>query len=194
MNLRKLSIIACVVICGALVAHAVQDGMEDMQKKWMDYMTPGKQHQEMAASAGKWDVKSSFWMMPGGEPMVSSAKSTIETSMDNRYLIENFEGTMMGMPYQGMGLFGYDNLTKKYWGTWVDSMGTGPTNMSGTRTGNKVEYHGTMADVMAGKHVPVRFVQTTIDADHHTLEMFSKGPDGKEFRGMFLEYSRQGAQ
>ena len=81
MNLRKLSIIACVVICGALVAHAVQDGMEDMQKKWMDYMTPGKQHQEMAASAGKWDVKSSFWMMPGGEPMVSSAKSTIETSM-----------------------------------------------------------------------------------------------------------------
>lgn len=196
MNVRKLSIIACFVICGAIVTQAaMQDGGEaEQMQKYVEYMTPGKEHQEMAKAAGTWDVKSSFWMDPAGPPMTSTAVSTMKTELGGRYLVERLEGTMMGMPFSGMGTFGYDNCTKKYWGTWVDNMGTGLTHMSGTMEGNVVEYHGMMPDPMVGKLVPVRFVETMIDDDHFTLEMFGKGPDGKEFRGMKLEYSRRSAQ
>ncbi len=35
----------------------------------------------------------------------------------------------MGMPFEGMGIDGYDNLAKQYVSTWVDNMGTGIMNI-----------------------------------------------------------------
>ena len=32
---------------------------------------------------------------------------------------------MMGTPFTGHGMTGYDNVTGKYWSTWTDSMSTG---------------------------------------------------------------------
>ena len=32
---------------------------------------------------------------------------------------------MMGMPFEGIGRTGYDNVTGKYWSTWIDNMSTG---------------------------------------------------------------------
>ena len=39
---------------------------------------------------------------------------------------------MMGQPFSGVGIDGYDNLRKKYVTTWIDTMGTGIFSMEGT--------------------------------------------------------------
>ncbi len=38
---------------------------------------------------------------------------------------EDFSGEFMGKPFHGIGITGYDNLKKKYVGSWIDDMGTG---------------------------------------------------------------------
>jgi len=39
---------------------------------------------------------------------------------------------MMGMPFEGIGINGYDNLKKKFVSTWIDNMGTMIVMSTGT--------------------------------------------------------------
>ena len=52
--------------------------------------------------------------------------------LDGRVLIEEVTSSMMGMPFTGHGMTGYDNVTGKYWSTWTDSMSTGLMVSEGT--------------------------------------------------------------
>jgi hypothetical protein len=45
--------------------------------------------------------------------------------LGGRYQQSMIKGNMMGMPFEGMGLLGYDNAQKLFYSTWVDNMGTG---------------------------------------------------------------------
>ena len=51
-------------------------------------------------------------------------------------------------------------------------------------------YNGESPDVMAGKYVESRAVETMTDADQWTMQYFTTGPDGKEFMSMEAHYSR----
>ena len=44
---------------------------------------------------------------------------------------------------------------------------------------------------MTGKDSPVEEKLTIVDKDHHTLEMWSPGPDGKMFKMMEIKYARK---
>ncbi len=52
--------------------------------------------------------------------------------LDGRVMSEDFKGSMMGMPFTGHGMHGYDNVTGKHWSTWNDSMSTGLMVSEGT--------------------------------------------------------------
>ena len=56
--------------------------------------------------------------------------------LGGRYLEQRYEGTMMGQPFSGIGVTGFDNYKKKFVSTWVDSMGTAIMTM--TRHGRQV--------------------------------------------------------
>ena len=99
----------------------------------------------------------------------------------------------MGMPFTGMGFTGYDNIKKKYVGTWMDTMTTSMMISSGTANadGKSYTFTSTMDDPMTGKSSPVKETVTIVDDDHHTLEMWSPGPDGKMFKTMEIAYTRK---
>lgn len=42
--------------------------------------------------------------------------------LDGRFPYQEFNGQMMGQPYNGIGMDGYDNITKKYVTAWFDTM------------------------------------------------------------------------
>jgi hypothetical protein len=47
----------------------------------------------------------------------------------------------MGMPFEGLGYTGYDNVKKQYFGTWIDSMSTGiMTSSRHGRLGNTMTF------------------------------------------------------
>ena len=65
--------------------------------------------------------------------------------MGGRYLEQRFKGDIMGMPFEGIGYTGYDNVKKQYWGTWMDNMSTGMMTSTGTAppTGRSWTFNGT---------------------------------------------------
>ena len=57
--------------------------------------------------------------------------------------------------------------------------------------GKTISFSGEYADPMAGgKLKQNRQVLTITDDDHNEFEMLEKGEDGKEFRGLYIKYTR----
>jgi len=163
-----------------------------MMQAMMQAGTPGDPHKRLDAFAGNWDTKISMWMMPGSDPVLSTGTSTNTMTMGGRYLEQHFKGEFGGMPFEGVGYTGYDNVKKQYWGTWMDSMSTGMMASTGSSTDGKTwNFTATMADPMTGKDSESTEKITITDADHHTMEMWGAGPDGKQYKMMEIQYSRK---
>ena len=179
-----------VLACSQLCAQTEKEAAE--QKAWMDYMTPGKAHEMMAKSNGEWDEELTFWMEPGAEPVKSTATAVNKMIMDGRYQHSTHTGNMMGMPFEGIGITGYDNAKKVYISTWIDNMGTGIMYSEGkwNDADKTIEFKGTAVDPISGKELKIRQVMKIVDADTETMEMFTtKG--GKEFKSMEIKMTRK---
>jgi hypothetical protein len=189
--LKSTIIAAIAVLCLTCFAFADQK-QDEMMKAWMAYATPGDVHKTMANLAGTWDstIKS---YMPGAEPTEQKGTSTFESIMDGRYVVEKAEGNFMGMPFHGMGVYGYDNGSKHYVSTWVDNMGTGM--MSGTGTsddgGKTITWVQKGFDPMSGKEQSYRSVMHMMSADQYHFEMYGPDPSGKEMKMMEITYDRK---
>ena len=132
--------------------------------------------------------------MDPSQPMAEAKSTSVITSlMDGRYIQEESTGEMMGMPFHGLGVTGYDNVTKKFVSTWMDNMGTGIMMSEGTAdaAGKVITFTGSMADPMTGKLKKYRMVTTVADDDHHVFEMYIKDPAGKEYKSMEITYERK---
>ena len=171
-----------------LLAH-VSTQMEAMQKA----ATPGEAHKKLEAVVGTFDVKVTMWMDPGKPPAESTGIAEDKWALGNRYVEERFEGTFMGQPFSGIGYTGYDNVKKKYVSTWMDTASTGImlTTGSGDASGKTMNMSGTMDDPMTGKPQDFTEKMTVADNDHHMLEMWGAGPDGKNYKMMEIQYTRK---
>lgn len=171
--------------------HGHGHEMSAEQKAWMAFMTPGDMHSMMKQSEGKWKTKSSFWMAPGTQAMVSEGTCTNEMILGGRYLQETHSGTMMGQPMQGIALQAYDNVKKKFYSTWIDNMGTGVAMSEGvydakTKT---VTMTGHMTDPVTGGDIKYRSTMKIINDKKRVMEMYTKA-DGKEYKMMEIVYTR----
>jgi hypothetical protein len=164
-----------------------------MMEAMMKAMTPGDAHKLLGGMVGNWDVKVTSWWKPGDEPMVSKGSATNTWVMGGRAVEQRFSGEFMGAPFTGLGYTGYDNVKKTYWSTWMDSMSTGVMNSTGSTAdnGKTWKFSAMMPDPMSGKDAPIEEKITIADADHHMLEMWSPGPDGKMFKMMQIDYTRK---
>jgi hypothetical protein len=98
----------------------------------------------------------------------------------------------MGMPFQGHGVTTWDPVTKKYVGSWVDSMSQGMATTEATYDPATKKMESWMqARDMTGQLAKMRSVDEHPDADHKTMTMFMNGPDGKEAQGMKISYTRR---
>ena len=187
---------ALALCTSALFADDPKKAADDMQKAqmdaWMKASTPGDAHKKLDGMVGTWDVKVKSWMAPGAPPMESTGSAVNSWVLGGRWMEEKFTGSFMGMPFQGIGYTGYDNIKKQYIGTWMDNMSTAVMTSTGKGgSGNTWEFASSMDDPMTGKTMPVTEKVTFTDADHHTMEMWSPGPDGKMFKMMEIAYSRK---
>ncbi len=190
---------ATVVVTGGLLAQdkgyeqEMDPQMQAIQAARMEYMTPREPHQMMAAKAGEYAVTGEMWQMPDAPPMPFEGSSRLESIMDGRYLVEKFEGDFMGMPFEGMGISGFDNLTETYVGAWIDNMSTGILRSEGTPSGDGKIIHYTMdhPDFLKGTYKKTTMVEKTQDADHFTVVFYNTTPEGEEYKHMVLRYARK---
>ena len=90
---------------------------------------------------------------------------------------------MMGQQFTGIGMNGYDNHTKKYVSTWMDSMGTGIYYMEGKASGDgkTITQKGQYDDPIEG-HMKLRGVTKIVDSNSEIFEMYGTDKSGKEGR------------
>ncbi len=158
----------------------------------MKAATPGEPHQKLQSMEGHWNVHLKSWAMPGAPAMESDGSAEMSMVLGGRYLRQTFTGDFMGMPFEGLGYIGYDNVKKQYFNSWMDNMSTGMMITSGhfDPAGMKGTFEGTMTDPMGGE-MSVKEVLHLVDRDHHTMEMWGPGPDGQTFKMMEISYSRK---
>ena len=171
---------------------AQQGPSPEEMEAWMKYMTPGPEHHKLAAQEGDWNAAVKMWMQPGAPVTESTGSAKFRMIFGGRFQIQEFQGNMMGMPFEGMGLGGYDNAKKEHFGTWCDSMGTGIMLAKGKSDDKGVTtLTGTMSDPR-GIDYTMREVVTQKDKDTIVFEMYMSGGDVKEeFRMMEITYTRK---
>ena len=191
-SLLRLSVLCICLLCAAgLFAQDKNADPEAMQKAWMDYMTPGPIHKMWAESAGEWKFKMKMWMNPAAEPMVSEGTSSNEMILGGRYLKSVRKGSMMGMPFEGWSLMGFDNISMEITAVWYDNGGTGTAIAKGTfdQATNTITLHGSAMDPMSKKEKPSRQTFMFIDKNNQLMEYFMIKGD-KEIKIVEVSYSR----
>lgn len=187
----KLSLATALLLVCPFVFAQEPPAMDAATEAMIKAGTPGDAHKALEPFVGTWNVKSQFWMAPGTPPASSQGSSESKWVFGGRYVEENFQGNVFGMPFEGRGYAGYDNVKKQYWSTWMDSMSTAMMMTTGTNDGKSWAFQGSMADPLTGKDTSVRIKLTVNDADHHSMEMWGPGPDGKDFKMMEMTYTRK---
>ena len=179
---------------GAAEAPKPTAEQQAMMEKMAKAATPGPQHEVLKKLAGEWTTAIKMQMDPSQPAQESQGASTITTLMDGRYCQEQATSQMMGMPFSGMGIYGFDNVLGKYVSTWIDNMGTGIMSSTGTAdaSGKVITWDATMSDPVTGKPTRERMVTTITDDNHYTLEMYGTPPGAKkEMKTMTIAYTRK---
>jgi hypothetical protein len=190
----------------ATAAVAAPTGMPseaEMMKQMMELAKLGENHKLLASLNGTWSYGVKMWMDgdTSKKPMESKGTAVRKSVMDGRFIEMDVTGKMnmpgadgkpKDMTFKGHGMEGYDNVKKKFVGTWIDSMGTGIMMSEGdydpaTKT---FTYTGEL-EAMPGMKQKIREVMKVTDKDHMVFEWYeTRGP--QEMKTMEIDYARSG--
>lgn len=165
---------------------------EKRMEAWMAAGAPGEHHRHLEFMVGRWKAGVKWWAAPGEPPQESEGAMTAEWILGGRFVREIFESYSPEMPFEGMGLYGYDNLRGKYCSIWVDSMSTAIMVTEGTSLngGKELEFVGEHLDALTREPVKSRMVFTVENQDRYEFSAFEPTPDGGERKGLEIIYTR----
>ena len=175
----------------AAPAPSMEGDMAAMTEAYQKAAAPGAPHQRLARMAGHWTTTIKSWMAPGQPPVESTGTMDAEMILGGRYLEAVHKGAMMGMPFEGRELDGYDNTTGRYVTSWVDNMGTGVMSLVGEAdaSGNVLTMTGEIVDPLSHKRMTYKGVTTHVDDDTFHYESFMV-QGGKELKVMDMVAKR----
>jgi hypothetical protein len=144
---------------------------------------PGPEMDVLQKMVGTWDCTVKGAGMPD-----SKGVATYKMACNGMWVVSEFKSEMGGMPFEGKGIDGYDQMKKKYVGVWVDSMSSTPMVSEGTYDADKktMTMNGEMP--AEGKMVKTKMVTETKDDDTVVLSMY---PGGADAAMMTITYSRR---
>lgn len=174
-------------------AEGMSPEQAEAMKAWEKAGAVGEHHAHLKPMAGRFDAVAKFYMDPS-HPTESKGVSENEMVLGGRFLEQRYKGDFMGMPFEGRGLTGYNNLKQKYTAIWVDNTYTGVMTSEGTCTdgGKTMNFESNFDDPMTGKPKKSRAVIKIESNDKHSYEAHEVGEDGKEHKVMEITYTRAG--
>lgn len=183
---------ALLVLFAMVIPSLLSAQSKDEMEAWMTYMTPGSVHNMLGNWDGEWTEETTFWMSPGSEPMTTKGNAVNKMILGGRYQHSTHTSNMMGMPFEGINILGYDNKRNVFQSVWIDNMGTGMMMMEGTWNDatKSCSMTGKTTDPMTGELMNVREVFSVVDDNTQKMEMFME-KDGKEFKSMEITWKRK---
>jgi hypothetical protein len=190
-NAMKLQIVSIALLttlaaCGSAPTEpehshlaAVEAGMQEPPM-----MEPSPEHAMVMQMAGTWDV------LVDSQGFKSRAVQVMKP-VGGFWVAGTWEGDMMGAPFQGHMISGYDPTLKVFTGVWVDSLSPALFHSAGTWDAATKTMHATIRGEMAGQEMMMKEVTTHSDDDHYTTTMTMTGPDGVEMTVMTFDATRR---
>lgn len=166
-------------------------GEAAMMAEMMKMAAPGPEHKLLDGMVGNWKTVSKAWMGPG-EPQVTEGTAKYESILGGRFVISRHTGSMMNMPFEGFGITGYDRMTKKYEGYWMDNMGTMIYPMPNgvwDDAAKTLTFNVEWPDPMAGGKAPYTLV-TKYNGNDNMVFTISTMREGKSAPMMEVTYTR----
>ena len=187
--------ITLLVAAGAALAQdsaAPSGDQQAIMEAYQRAATPGPQHAILAAMAGEFTLTLKSFNEPGAEPEVSTGTATRKMVLGGRYLEETVQASVMGQPFEGRGLTGYDNVTRTWWGAWIDSMSTGIMITSGSwdEEAGVGSFEGEYNDPVTGELQSSRSVIRRLPNGDELMEMYMTTAFG-EAKAMEILYQRR---
>ncbi len=195
-NYPILFVISIVLATSVSIAKDKKSGKsmdhQAMTELYNTLATPGEQHKKLTNLAGSWTTQTKEWMEHNKPPVESTGSTEIVSLLDGRFLQQDFTGQMMGKPYTGISIAGYDNLLKRYVTTWMSSMGTGIFMMEGTVSvdGKTITLRGKHPEP-GGGYMTHRAIWTIVDNNNQKFDMYGAHHGGKEWKMMEMTYTRK---
>lgn len=171
--------------------HAAGQDMEQMMQMYIEMSKPDEHHAKLAQHAGKWKQTIKHFMDPSAPPEVTTGTYTITPIMGGRFFDERADSTMMGLPFEGRAISGYDKVAGHYFSVWLDNFGTGVLMMTGDyNSKGQLVLEGEYSDPMSpsGKSW-MREVLTSQGNDRSMMEMYGK-MDGQVVKMMEISAVR----
>lgn len=174
--LRTLAAVVGLLTITAGVSFAADDQMPSCP-------LPVKEHAWLQQLVGEWEADTEAFMSPDPTQPPAKMKGTESVKpLGGFWTVSEIKSTMMDQPFTGIMTLGYNPETKKYVGTWVDSM-----------TGKLWEYEGTTdaagkvltlesegaCPLQPGKVIKFRDIIEVKDKDHKLFTSTMQGEDGK---------------
>jgi len=165
---------------------------EEMMKRVEAAGTPGPAHKALQPLVGNWKADVKCWMDPSGSPDVSQGTAKANWIFNGRFLQEDFHGEMMGKPFTGRTLLGFDNTKQTFNSVWMSDTQTAifTSEGKGDRDNKAITLEGkTSCPATGRKDIPMKTVLRLISPDKHVLEMYD-GSQGNA-KTMEITYTRQ---
>lgn len=192
---------AIAILALAVAAHVAlppistaQEMTEEQMQAWMTAVSPNENHVALEPLVGTWSHEMTLWQAPGAEPMSMTATSEAKWAMDGRYVQADYTGSMMGMPFKGRDMIGYDNLKEKYFSVWIDNVSTGPMTAWGSwdAESKTLTLEGKAMDPMTGEEVDSKSTVKFLEDGSTIYEEYMPGPDGEMFKHMEIRSTKTG--
>ncbi|OGD17789.1 MAG: hypothetical protein A2V76_09035 [Candidatus Aminicenantes bacterium RBG_16_63_14] len=185
--MKKAGFALALFILTAVLGSA-QTSEQDQAKMMEAYMKAGAvtaDHEALKFFTGRWKVEAKMWAAPGAPPTESVNTNEGEMILGGRYVRLAYKGEMMGQPFEGLQITGYDNIEKAYKTLWIDNSSTSFYLLTGKYDAAKKTYTftGRWTDPMGGI-TPVRMVIKIVSPDEYMSETYMAMPDGKDFLNM----------
>ena len=165
-----------------------QDADAEFQKKlgsWLDKGKPGPEHLVLDQLVGSWTVETKTLINPDEQPTVTKGEATVRWVLGKRFLLElqkskvpmpNSKGEFQIVPFEGVGLTGFDRHRNLYVASWADTMGTNMMNFSGTaspKNKNLLRMFGELDEPLLGVVARnVRYEIVIESEDKHTFTIY----------------------
>jgi hypothetical protein len=184
-------------------APSGQPNPQEMMKQMMELSKLNENHKLLADLDGNWTYTIKFWMNPdpNAKPEESKGTAVRKSIMNGRFSTLDVTGKMempgadgkkKEMTFIGHGIEGYDNVKKKFVGSWIDNMGTGIMFSEGTYDpATKTFTYNSEFEPMPGMKQKIREVIKVPDNNHMMLEWY-EDRGGQEVKTMEINYTRAG--
>ena len=165
---------------------------ESLVETWVRYAMPTEHHKLLGKLVGNWDLAVKY-RMNSEAPVVESEGTCLRRwILGRRFVLEEFDGGNLGLPFQGLAIYGYDAFADKYTSVWVDTTSTAVTTSSGTcRDECKlIAFTGRHGDPWSGTMRNSHGVTRLESDDRHVLELYEPDSGGREFKVLEITYTR----